>query len=239
MRWILIFLGLTILSQTAASALPASTAAQDVRVDTASSLEVRGFSAEKLAQYRRSASFQYEGSAQEAFNWWDRLKAWFWEMLAQLIQMGTHTLLGRLILILLAIGVVVYAVFKIAGIDRGGLLESRNRELPLHYVNEDDIHSVDFDRAVGTAVAQGNYRLAVRLWYLKTLKNLADKEFIRWKPGKTNHEYVMELDATPYAAGFVSLTRGFEYSWYGETPVASSAYDNLEKDFLAFNQQLA
>lgn len=43
------------------------------------------------------------------------------------------------------------------------------------------------------AIANRNYRFALRLNYLRSLKILSDKEIINWKIDKTNHEFIGEI----------------------------------------------
>jgi hypothetical protein len=50
----------------------------------------------------------------------------------------------------------------------------------------EDIFAIDYDSEIAKAVTAGNYRLAIRLQYLRTLRNLADMERINFTQEKTN-----------------------------------------------------
>ncbi|HCM77624.1 MAG TPA: DUF4129 domain-containing protein, partial [Cytophagales bacterium] len=59
------------------------------------------------------------------------------------------------------------------------------------------------------------YRNGIRLIFLYALKMLADKQYIQWQAGKTNHDYSDELGAGELKTNYNQLSRYFEYAWYG------------------------
>ncbi|MEY4927116.1 MAG: hypothetical protein RI894_1552, partial [Bacteroidota bacterium] len=58
---------------------------------------------------------------------------------------------------------------------------------------ENDLHESDLERFLRQALENGDYRLALRIYYLMILKALSLKELIAWKKDKTNNEYCREL----------------------------------------------
>ena len=56
-----------------------------------------------------------------------------------------------------------------------------------------DIFAINYQREIDKSVASGNYRLAVRLMFLRLLKNLSDKNIIQYKQDNTNLDYLMQL----------------------------------------------
>ena len=105
-------------------------------------------------------------------------------------------------------------------------------------VTEETIFALQYDKEIKQAIAHQNYRLATRLWYLRTLKDLAERDIIQYKQDKTNSDYVTELYQTPYHKSFFRLTRSFEYTWYGHFELTADSFDLLQKDFVTFKQQL-
>lgn len=219
------------------SALAANTPSR-LKEDTSSRVDVRTFSERQLDKYRNSSEFQYIRNKSEVLTWWGRLKQWILQKIVDLIHYGTETNLGKTILILLAIAVIIYVAYRMIGADKTGLWAKKNAGPTLGDLTEENIHLIDFDELIKEAVSKNNYRLSIRLWYLKTLRNLSGKNFISWKPGKTNYEYVAELAQTQYEVSFKNLTRNFEYSWYGEAEVTTDEYKALKEQFTIFNQQL-
>ncbi len=102
----------------------------------------------------------------------------------------------------------------------------------------DDIFSRNYDREIASATAAGNYRLAVRLWYLQTLKELSERGLIDYRFGRTNQDYVNQLSKHSHYRDFFRLTRNFEYTWYGQFEPSTEAYEMMRSDFVHFQNSL-
>ena len=68
-------------------------------------------------------------------------------------------------------------------------MRSRKSTLP-YTVGEDTIYGVDFAERIADALARTDYREAVRLLYLQTLKQLSDGKRIDWQLYKTPTQYI-------------------------------------------------
>jgi hypothetical protein len=118
-------------------------------------------------------------------------------------------------------------------------LLGKSRKTPLAYTEStENIHEINFDEEIEKAIASHNYRLAVRLLYLRSLKQLSDNGLIQWQPEKTNSVYVYELNNPSVRQSFVSLTRQFEYVWYGGFNIDGAAFGNINQLFQNFKKQL-
>jgi hypothetical protein len=95
-----------------------------------------------------------------------------------------------------------------------------------------------FDQLIRDAIEKGNYRYAIRLHYLRTLKDLSDRSLIAWKPEKTNLQYIQEMSRHPDAAAFEQLTDIFDWVWYGEFEVDAQNYTALLAPFDQFHHKL-
>ncbi len=102
----------------------------------------------------------------------------------------------------------------------------------------EDIFAINYQKDIDRAAAQGNYRLAIRLLFLRLLKNMSEKNIIRYKQDKTNLDYLMELHSTGYYNNFFRVTRNYEYSWYGQFNVSEDAYKMIRNDFDQFDKEL-
>jgi len=102
----------------------------------------------------------------------------------------------------------------------------------------EDIFAINYQREIDKAASQGNYRLAVRLMFLRLLKNMSEKNIIRYQQDKTNLDYLMQLHGTSYYPNFFRITRNYEYSWYGKFDVSEEAYQLIRKDFDHFETGL-
>lgn len=118
------------------------------------------------------------------------------------------------------------------------------RRKPISHIEESDgiteetIFSLPYEKEIQKAVAEENYRLAIRLWYLYMLKSLAERNLIQYKQEKTNSDYINELYNSPFYRDFFQLTRSFEYTWYGQFALSAATFALLQKDFINFKQQL-
>ncbi|MCY7351710.1 MAG: DUF4129 domain-containing protein [Cytophagaceae bacterium] len=142
--------------------------------------------------------------------------------------------------IALVVGVAVFVAFKLLGMDKMGLWRRGAAESQVPYSLEtDNIHAIAFDEEIATARSREQFRLAVRLYYLKTLKTLTDQALIDWQPNKTNRAYVDELKPKTLRPDFERITAQFEYVWYGGFPLESAQFEGIRRGFEAFEQTLS
>lgn len=102
----------------------------------------------------------------------------------------------------------------------------------------DDIFSIAYEREIARAVAAGNFRLAVRLWYLQTLKELSGRSLITYRPEKPDGDYLASLYGSRYYRDFFRLTRAFEYTWYGQFALTPETYQRIQDGFQQFKNSL-
>jgi hypothetical protein len=107
-----------------------------------------------------------------------------------------------------------------------------------HNVLDEYIHEMDFDKLIQEAIAQQDYREGIRLLFLKSLKMLADKNSIHWEQGKTNHDYVSELQATEIKTGFNQLNFYFEYAWYGNFLINRDMFQRVQQVFTVWREKV-
>ena len=102
----------------------------------------------------------------------------------------------------------------------------------------DNIFEINYQREIDKAISNGNYRLAVRLMFLRVLKNLSDKKVIQYKQDRTNFDYLAQLHPTKYYNDFFRLTRNYEYSWYGQFAIEPEKFTIIKNDFENFDRNL-
>lgn len=200
-------------------------------------LGLRYPAANKLQDFRGNRDYQYQTNPRPPDN--PLLKFWYWlqKKIAEFLRGKAYQNFWQYVILA---AIVAYAVYLLIKAEVLGFLfpaGARQSALPYEQVNE-NIHEINFDEAIDDAVNQRNYRLAVRLLYLQTLKVLTDRGQIHWQPDKTNRQYVYELQAAPLQAGFESLTTAFEYVWYGDFAVDAGQFGRLQTEFTQFTEQL-
>ncbi len=94
---------------------------------------------------------------------------------------------------------------------------------------EDNLMEAELTDPIQRAIRDGNYALALRLYYLKTIQTLAQQKHIVWKRHKTNRDYMRELGEKPQSVAFAHITRQFEDVWYGGTKLTHTSFEQAEQ----------
>jgi hypothetical protein len=208
-------------------------------------VSLRHFDKAAINAHSKQPEFQYRDDTDTTPSWWDRFWHWFWNLFKPLnfgdghISPFLRVLLYILQYLFLAAGLaaVVFLVLKLVGIDMLGIFRRKSTSANLPFTESlENIHDINFDDEIERAVAQHNYRLAVRLLYLKCLKQLSDANLIKWQIDKTNSAYIDELANAEQRRLFSSLTLQFEYVWYGEFIIDGQAFKNINTVFQDFNK---
>lgn len=145
-------------------------------------------------------------------------------------QLGVFLQGLAILLAVLAIGYGVYRMLQ-APVNRS--LARDGVEITLDNL-DDYIHETDLDRFLREALAAGNFALAIRVYYLQTIKTLSEKKAIRWSREKTNRDYLTEMKAHPGQQVFRQLTRRYEQVWYGNQDLSATEFAQIEPDFKSF-----
>lgn len=103
----------------------------------------------------------------------------------------------------------------------------------------ENIEEFEISRALQTAIEQGDFRLAVRIYYLGLLKNLNEGGKIEWKKDKTNLDYLAELFTKSYLYPEIrAVTVLYERVWYGERRVTSESFAWITTEFESLDQKM-
>lgn len=195
----------------------------------------RNFDQQQLPVYRGQKDFIYDNVAPVQEDLWDRFWKWIWELIDRVLS-NTYAggFLKYSVIVVLA-AVVIFVVIKMLGLDFR-IFAGKAREVEVPYTETtDNIHEIDFNAEIDRAVAAGNYRLAVRLFYLYSLKRLDERAIISWMPEKTNQTYLAEIEDPDQRSQFGRLTRQFEFVWYGEFFIDKAHFNQVKLDFDRFN----
>lgn len=202
-------------------------------------VDVRVPPGDVLAPYRADPDFQYDRAAAPPETWWDRLVRWFLETLMVPLASPALAPWRRALFYLVVGAVVVFAVLRLLRMEARGLWRRAPAASVHPAAGAEDVHAIDFEARLREAVAAGDYRRAVRLCYLRALKELADAGLIVWRIDKTNDAYVDELAAPALRPAFAHLTQLYDYVWYGGFPLDASRFAAMRDAFAAFHRQIA
>jgi len=214
-----------------------------LKIDS-SNITTRTFSAVALNKYHNDPDFTYQTDKMAGLSVWDRFWIWFWDWIARLFgnrQPATRPTFPFVKYLIegCAIVLLIFIIIKIAGLNIANIFRGESKEIAIPYSESlENIHQITFEEEIEKALAQRNYRLAIRLLYLSTLKQLNDAHLINWQIEKTNSAYLNELTDAGQRQSFSVLTRQFEYVWYGDFPVDGSSFQNINTLFHDFKNML-
>jgi hypothetical protein len=146
---------------------------------------------------------------------------------------------AQTLLIFLAVMILAFVVFKVVAGDAILVNKEVKRRKPVTLDEiETNLQEADVEGFLKQALADKDYRLAIRLYYLAIIKELSAKGAIEWKKDKTNGHYMRELRTKkhPKLKDFRSVTRIFEYVWYSNVAFDGGQFEEVRinfKDLLA------
>ncbi len=138
------------------------------------------------------------------------------------------------VLVLMAIiGRFVYLTFFINGSNKNTNVHRNLKEV--ENLSEKEIIETSNLEEIGQLILNAenthNYRLALRLQFLKIFKKMIDKSFIDYKKDKTNDDYYHEIKSNDLKVSFKRITHWYDYVWYGEYYIDQSLYKRALLEF--------
>lgn len=106
-------------------------------------------------------------------------------------------------------------------------------------LSTDDIFAINYQREIDKATREGNFRLAIRLQFLRLLKEMSERNLIQYKQDRTNLDYILQLQGSRYYTSFFRLARNYEYAWYGLFEVTPDIYNQVRLEFSTFERTLS
>ena len=232
------FLIISILTLVSYQAVQAQLPDSAVMIDE-SSVRIREIPESKIDEFRSDKDFEYTEAIIPGKSILQMIRDWFRRIFSKLFEtrLGNISLFDVLLYgICIAAG--AYAVYKLLGMQAGKVTAAGEEGRLPYSVIEENIHEMDFEALIAEASDQHQYRRAIRLTYLYALKKLSDSRLISWEAGKTNHDYISELNDDSIKPGFGILSYYFKYAWYGEFEVGEHHYKKVRETFHALNTHL-
>lgn len=103
----------------------------------------------------------------------------------------------------------------------------------------ENIFGINYQKEIEKAIDACDYRLAIRLMFLRLLKQLSQRKIIDYKQERTNFDYLSQLYSTGYYNDFFRLTRNYEYTWYGKFDVNRETFGIIKNEFENFDRKLS
>lgn len=213
-------------------------------------IEVKHFNAKHLRDYKKQSDFNYQVSENKP-SILEQIYSWLIKMAQQFLiwLFGVEKATGilrKLFIIFpyFILGLCLFVITKFFikinanQLIKGNISSARNVQV---FDDELLLKSEDLDHLLNKAVADGDFRLAVRFEYLKILKQLSITKLIDWQQQKTNEDYYHELSDFNLKPFFKQSTLMYDYVWYGNFRVDKVHYQTIKSvldDFLTKLNQI-
>lgn len=144
---------------------------------------------------------------------------------------------ATLIIFLLLVAILGFLIFRILGdVDMRKRTRSEAEEEEA-FVNLDEIEE---EKMVAQGVSlslldraenAGQFDVAVRLLYIKLLKELQDAGLIKYRRDYSNRDYQKQLSGTEFLTDFREVTVDYERYWYGKYTIEKLGYRLVQRKF--------
>lgn len=212
---------------------------KQVQYDTATNLNLIDFDTDKITELKNDTSFDYLRTV-ENDSWWTRFKRWVnmryqqftdwlfgdykaYELVAFLLKILPYLILGGFI------GLMIWLFIRI--FPARSLLEEP--ESPQVFLNDEEniVRSENIGELIDKAIKDGDYRLAVRYYYLQLLRELHQKKLINYEFQKTNSEYLNEIKANNLRIHLKKVMRIYNFIWYGSFSLSEPDFHLAQRNF--------
>lgn len=211
-----------------------------------SKIEKQYISEDHLETYKADDQFNYKEVEAED-NFLDKINRWFRNILKKfwesIFGVGTavgflHFVFNILPYILLAVLIFLLVRFFLK-VNSNNLIAKSKKEGSISFTEEEQIiKNEDIPALIKDAINNKNYRLAIRYYYLLTLKHLTETDSISWQPQKTNEDYINEISKNHLKIDFKNITKIYDYVWYGEFNVDAIKFETLRLPFENINKTI-
>jgi len=214
-------------------------APQEIVYDLTSEKDLKEFDAQRIQEFKTQDSFNYT-LLEENENFWTRFKKWLGQLWSKFYEWvfgidevtGAFAVLLRLIPYLIIISVLFFLGWLFMKVSPSNMLLEK-QQLPQVILNKDEdiMKNQDIRQLIEQALKENNYRLAIRYYYLLTLKKLSDNDLIVWESQKTNTDYTKEITDDAIKKQFQNITRLYDFIWYGSFEVNERSFYQAQQKF--------
>ncbi len=191
------------------------------------------FNQTNIENYRNDGTFNYEivdegpSLYEQIVDWFNRvfrkILSWFFDDVE--VPFGFLISFFKMLpYIILAIVLYLIVNFFLKVNARNIITGKRNKEIVHLKDDEELLSSKDLPGLIALAIAEENYRLAIRYQYLSVLQQLSEKEIIVWEQQKTNEDYLKEVHHKNIHTEFEEITRFYDFVWYGSFEINKVEY---------------
>lgn len=218
----------------------------EIKYDQSSDVTPVSFDPSKTEKYQNDPYFDYFEKIEED-NLWEKFKRWlyrvwvnFWTWLFGDFKSNSFLyFLYQAMPYLIIGGIVIFLVWLFYRLNPGSGLFYSKEEAKVFFTEEEKIiKSEDIQALIDDALANNNYRLAVRYYFLLILKSLSEKEIINYQFDKTNSDYIREIKQQSISTQFKKSAFIYEYVWYGNFEVSETDFTKAKYQFVTLKNNI-
>lgn len=192
----------------------------------ADSLQLRHLTDSAVNAMRNDGAFWYANAEFEKEKIKENKKSW------------SSPLIEALFWILIIGGFLVFLVLFLSNSNVKIFRSSKGIKTEEIEEETDNIFAINYQKETDKAIQSGNYRQAIRFMFLNLLRDLSEKDIIKYKQDRTNFDYLLQLHNTAWYDGFFKLARNYEYAWYGHFSVDAEKFNMIRKEFKNFENRI-
>lgn len=208
-----------------------------------SSVVQKKFDTKALEKYKVDKDFDYsENKTVEDSTLIERLYNWLSRQLLRFLEWifgvkYARGILGSIFMVIpfIIVAVLMFLLIKFFLKVNSNSIISNTSNKSVVAITEDEelIKHKNLLKLIQQAIDNKNYRLAIRFYYLNTLKQLEEKDLIAWEQQKTNEDYIEEISKETIKRAFKDLTRLYDFVWYGNFEINEAKFVKVVATFEA------
>ncbi|MDR2147280.1 MAG: DUF4129 domain-containing protein [Tannerella sp.] len=187
------------------------------------------YDVKKIAEYQSDKDYDYGAQLETPdYSIWDMIMDWFNRLMMEIFQ-GKYSEKYTAPILISVFVLIVAAIVYFIYLKRPELFLRAKRTGSLQYdIEEENIHAIDFDTEIAKALSVKDFRYAVRLVYLQTLRFLSEQKLIDWQIHKTPTDYRYELQNLSMKPHFSELTNEFLKVRYGNYDASATLFEKMQ-----------
>ena len=207
-------------------------------------IEQKKINTKSLEKYKSDKQFNYDVKKREpsflerVWNWTKRMLI---KVLSWLFGVGAATgILAVIVQILpyVIAAIVLFLLIKFfLKVNTNSLISGKTDKAVVNLSKEEElIKNEDLSLLIQDAIAQKNYRLAIRYYYLLVLQKLSKHNIIDWQQQKTNEDYIKEIQSNKLKDKFATSTYLYDFVWYGNFEINELEFSKAQIEFIKLNE---
>lgn len=185
-----------------------------------------------IGDFKEKRDFRYDRSEPIANSWFTIFMYKIRRFLSD--RIGTIKFPKAIVYFLFVI-LLIFLILKISRTKFNSIFSRNSNIKQVNFIElEETLPDDNIDELINKEASRQNYRSAIRLLFLKLLKELNNRGFIKWTNEKTNKDYYEELQNQLLHRSFYQLSIVYSYVWYGEFVIDKQKFDLICNQFNSF-----